>query len=167
MNTAYLIVGGNKGNKKENLLSALQLMENSVGEISRKSKIYVTKAWGNANQPDFLNQVICINTKLSSTDLLKEILLIEEQLGRKRTDERWMERTMDIDILFYNDEIIDEPNLQIPHPYIKERKFVLIPMNEIAAELIHPVYNKSITTLLDECKDELEVSLLNQQTIDK
>ncbi len=160
MNKAYLILGGNKGDKLNNLERAIKSIEARVGEVVNKSSIYSTKAWGNTNQPDFVNQVIDVETKLSALDLLKEILLIEEELGRVRTEVKWGERTMDIDILFYNDELIDEPNLKIPHPYIKERKFVLVPMNEIAGDFIHPVLKKSIYDLLGKCGDELEVSLL-------
>ncbi len=160
MKKAYLILGGNKGDKTKNLESTLRAIEDRVGEITEKSGVYVTKAWGNTAQPDFYNQAIAVNTPLLATDLLKELLLIEEMAGRIRTSEKWQERTMDIDILFYNNEIINEPHLTIPHPYIKERRFVLVPMNEIAKELLHPVINKSIETLLNECEDELNVSLV-------
>ena len=158
MNIAYLILGGNKGDKINNLQSALKLIENRVGKTIQKSDVYATKAWGNPNQPDFINQVICLQTNLTPVDLLKQLLLIERKLGRVRTDEKWMERTMDIDILFFNNEIINTADLKIPHPYIQERKFVLIPLAQIAKGLIHPVFNKSIETLLLECSDKLEVT---------
>lgn len=157
MNTAYLILGGNKGDKLQHLQQALLLLERRVGTILKKSDIFVTAAWGNTDQPDFFNQAICIKTLLSPHDLLKEIISIEESLGRIRTHEKWMERTMDIDILFYNDGIIDTLDLKIPHPFIQERKFVLIPMQQLSPMLIHPIIKKNIQTLLFECSDDLDV----------
>ena len=161
MNKAYLILGGNKGEIFKNLQTAKQLIELHSGVIINKSDFYETAAWGNTNQPNFVNQVILIHTNLSAVKLLSKLLLIEEKLGRIRTNEKWMERTMDIDILFFNNEIINIPNLIIPHPFIQDRKFVLIPLDQIAGELIHPVYNKSIHTLLKECVDNLEVKFIN------
>lgn len=157
MNTAYLILGGNKGDKLQNLKQALVLLESRAGTITKKSDIFVTAAWGNTNQPDFFNQAICIETPLSPKELLKEIISIEQTLGRIRSHEKWMERTMDIDILFYNDAIIDTEDLKIPHPFIQERKFVLVPMEQLSPGLIHPILKKNIRTLLFECADELEV----------
>lgn len=157
MNTAYLILGGNKGDKMQNLQQAILLLESHVGTITKKSDIFVTAAWGNTNQPDFFNQAICIETQLSPKELLKAIISIEQTLGRIRSHEKWMERTMDIDILFYNNEIIDTENLKIPHPFIQERKFVLVPMEQLSPTMIHPIFKKNIRTLLSECDDELEV----------
>ncbi len=157
MNTTYLILGGNKGDKLNSLQNAIQLLAEQVGTVIKRSDVYATKAWGNTDQPDFVNQAICIQTSLSATHLLKSILSIEQQLGRVRDAQKWMERTIDIDILFYNDEIINTPDLKIPHPFIQERKFVLIPMAQLSPHFIHPVFNKSIETLLHECSDKLEV----------
>lgn len=159
MNTCYLLLGGNLGDKEQTLKQAIILLEQKFGSTAKKSNIFITAAWGNENQPEFYNQAIAINTVLSAIDLLKEILKTEEQLGRKRTNDKWQERVIDIDILFYNDEIIDLPELKVPHPFIQERKFVLVPMNEIASDYIHPVLKKTIATLLLECKDKLEVKL--------
>ncbi len=159
MNTAYLILGGNKGDKINNLYQAMLLIEEKVGTIISKSKLYETAAWGNTNQPDFLNQVVFIETALNPPDLLKTTIKIEESLGRVRGAEKWLERTMDIDILFYNNEVIDTPDLKIPHPYIQERMFVLMPLMDIAPELIHPILQKDIKTLVQFCKDELMVNL--------
>ena len=160
MNTAYLILGGNIGEKLRNMQLAIQLINNRTGVIAKRSDIFVTAAWGNNKQPDFINQAVCIDTALSAEELLNELLRIEEELGRKRTDEKWGARTMDIDILFYNNEIINRPHLKIPHPFIQERRFVLVPMMQIAKEFIHPVLNKSIEQLLNECTDSLEVTKL-------
>ncbi len=159
MNTAYLLLGGNIGNKSENLKQANNLIAERIGTIAKTSGIYITAAWGNEDQAEFYNQAIEIKTKRSSTELLKTILEIEESLGRNRSNDKWQERTIDIDILFFNDEIIDLKELKIPHPFIQERKFVLIPLNEIAKDHMHPVFIKTISRLLEECKDKLEVKL--------
>jgi 2-amino-4-hydroxy-6-hydroxymethyldihydropteridine diphosphokinase len=160
MNTAYVLLGGNKGERLTNIEKAISFIEELVGPTSNKSKIYVTAAWGNTNQPDFYNQVICVNTALSAIELLQRLLSIENKLGRQRGNEKWQARTIDIDILFFNDEIINLPDLTIPHPYLHERKFTLIPFSEIAPNFIHPVFNKSITELNNECTDLLEVNPL-------
>lgn len=159
MNIAYLILGGNKGGKIKNLNQATVLIEKNVGAIINKSEMYETAAWGNTDQPDFLNQVVCVETKLRPQQVLQEIIKIEESLGRVRGDQKWMERTIDIDILFYNDEIIDTPDLKIPHPYIQERMFVLLPLLDLAPTLVHPVLKEDIKTLANQCKDELTVNL--------
>ncbi len=157
MNTIYLLLGGNKGDKLKNLEQAMRLLETNVGSITKRSDIFVTAAWGNKDQPDFFNQAICIETNLLPSELLKKTISIEQSMGRVRREEKWLERIIDIDILFYNNEIIDSPDLKIPHPFLQERKFVLIPMAQIASELMHPILKKSIKMLLAECSDELEV----------
>ncbi|MBK7182486.1 MAG: 2-amino-4-hydroxy-6-hydroxymethyldihydropteridine diphosphokinase [Bacteroidetes bacterium] len=160
MNTAYVLLGGNKGERLTNIEKAISFIEKLVGPISNKSKIYVTAAWGNTNQPDFYNQVICVSTKLSAIALLEALLLIENKLGRQRGDQKWQARTIDLDILFFNNDIIDSPDLKVPHPYLHERKFTLVPLAEIAANFVHPIFNKSIAELENECSDELEVNPL-------
>ena len=161
MNKAYLLLGGNLGNRAKNLETAGILIDRNAGAIVNRSDIFVTKAWGNELQPDFYNQAVCIETKLSPPELLSVLLSIEEQLGRKRTGDKWQARTMDIDILFYNEEIIDTKELKIPHPFMQDRRFVLTPLNQIAGALVHPVLKKNTTQLLAECGDKLEVKILN------
>lgn len=163
MNYAYLILGGNIGNTLENLRKTRDLINKTAGAITKISDIFITAAWGNTEQPDFLNQAIKIETKLSPVNLLESLLKIEEQLGRIRDEKKWAARTMDIDILFYNSETVNEPHLKIPHPFIQERKFVLAPLAQIAGDYIHPVLGKSIDTLLSECPDTSEIKIATNQ----
>ncbi len=155
-NKAYLLTGGNMGDRMGNLMAAKKNIEIFCGNIVKDSSIYETEAWGKTDQRNFLNQVLLIETKLTPASLMKEILLIEGRMGRQRK-EKYGERTIDIDILFFNNNIINEEDLIIPHPEIQNRRFVLEPMNEIAPEFIHPVFSKKISALLKECGDNLGV----------
>lgn len=130
MNGIYLGLGTNLGNRHENLNQALSLINVKIGKVIKKSSIHETKAWGKTNQPDFLNMVIQIETDLIPHELLSCCISIENQLGRVRK-EKWGERIIDIDILYYNNLKISEDNLTIPHPFIEERDFVLIPLKEL------------------------------------
>jgi 2-amino-4-hydroxy-6-hydroxymethyldihydropteridine diphosphokinase len=127
-----------------------------LGKVTRKSKLYVTAAWGNSNQPDFLNQVIIVETKLTALQVIEVILNIEIKMGRVRTTKN-APRIIDIDILFFNKEIIAEENLDVPHPQIQNRRFVLIPLNELSPNFKHPVLNKTMHQLLKICPDTLTV----------
>ncbi len=156
MNTVYLIIGGNLGDRIKNLQEAILRIEAGVGLISQKSAIFETAAWGFTEQPDFLNQVIEVPTPMSAPEVLQAVLGIELEMGRIRIT-KLGPRNIDIDLLFYNDEVISSPNLQIPHPDLHNRRFVLVPLAELAPHLIHPVLNKSIIELLNECPDLLDV----------
>ncbi len=156
INKAYLLTGGNIGNRADYLQDAAKNISQSCGKIIKESSIYETAAWGKTNQADFFNQAILIETTFTANELIKKILLVEEKLGRAR-NEKYGARTIDIDILFFNSEIINEPKLIIPHPEMQNRRFALTPMNEIAPEFIHPVLHKNINTLLKECADKLDV----------
>ena len=156
MNKVYILTGGNLGDRLGNLEKAKDYI-NNTGEILKSSSIYETAAWGDIDQPDFYNQVHIINTGLPAKKLMEEILLIEEKMGRIRTT-RNAARQIDIDILFFNKDIIREPDLTIPHVEIANRRFVLVPLNELSPEFIHPVLNKSISELLSTCKDMLKVT---------
>lgn len=161
MNDIYLLTGGNIGDRFSYLQKAIESIEVSVGKIVKKSAVYETAPWGFTNQQSFLNQVLCITSSLEAKELLDKILEIEIKLGRKRI-EKMGPRVTDIDILFYSNQVISQPYLCIPHPRIAERRFVLTPLNEIAPDFIHPVYNKTIKDLLEECPDNLEVNLYRQ-----
>ncbi|HTB25423.1 MAG TPA: 2-amino-4-hydroxy-6-hydroxymethyldihydropteridine diphosphokinase [Puia sp.] len=156
MNKAYLLTGGNEGDRFLHMQQARTNIELICGQLLLVSSIYETAPWGKTDQPDFLNQVILVDTKFSPEELLKAILSIEEKDGRKRTVKN-APRTIDIDILFYNNLILEKPGLTIPHPRIAIRRFVLEPLNEISPEFIHPVFGKTMRELLLECKDELGV----------
>ncbi len=156
MNKTYLLLGSNMSKSRQQLATAIQIIKKNIGNITRQSKLYVTAAWGNTNQPDFLNQVIVVETKLSARQTISSILSIEKQMGRVRTVKN-APRIIDIDILFFNKDIIQEPNLSVPHPQIQNRRFVLIPLNELSPNFKHPVFQQSIHHLLKNCKDDLDV----------
>jgi len=156
MNKVVLLLGCNMGSCEITFQKAIESIENELGKCILQSSIYRTKAWGNENQNDFLNQCLIVETQLATDICLQQILTIEQNLGRKR-EEKWGPRTIDIDILFYNSEIVDKPNLQIPHPYLHLRRFTLAPLQELIPDFIHPVLNQKISELLLQCKDELKV----------
>jgi 2-amino-4-hydroxy-6-hydroxymethyldihydropteridine diphosphokinase len=157
MNTAFLSLGSNLGDRLAHFLIAENHITKEIGSIIKSSSVYETEPWGYTDQPAFLNNVIEVKTNLNPTELLKAILAIEITMGRIRTD-KWHERIIDIDILFYEDLIVKENALEIPHPFIQKRKFVLMPLSDIANTFIHPVLKKSIKTLVAECNDPLVVN---------
>lgn len=156
MATTYLLLGSNEGDRQQWINKAIKEIGVQCGELVKQSPFYETAAWGKEDQPPFLNLVVKIKTELSPEKLLAAIQNIEQQFDRQRT-EKWGQRTLDIDILFYGKQIIKTTTLTIPHPHLQERKFTLKPLNEIAPYLLHPVLKKAITTLLKECTDTLEV----------
>jgi 2-amino-4-hydroxy-6-hydroxymethyldihydropteridine diphosphokinase len=156
MTKTYLLLGSNMGNRETFLSKALTEIDATIGKISKKSKIYQTEPWGEKEQEDFLNIAVEVETKLKPKKILEKIHEIEKLLDREETY-KWGPREIDIDILFYGDEMISEVDLTIPHPFIHERKFTLIPLAEIAPELYHPIMGANIMDLLLECEDQSEV----------
>jgi len=156
MNTVYLLLGSNIGKSRAHLNNAALAIEHSVGKVLASSSFYKTAAWGLTDQPDFLNQILIAETKLTPQETLQTILKIEEDLGRIRTIKN-AARIIDIDILFFNKEIINTKSLIVPHPEIPNRRFVLEPLAELSPNFFHPVLQKTIAQLLTECTDELNV----------
>jgi 2-amino-4-hydroxy-6-hydroxymethyldihydropteridine diphosphokinase len=153
MSLAYLLIGGNIGDRLANLEIARNSIEAKCGPIQNLSAIYETEAWGLKDQAAFYNQALAITTTLSPAHLLETILEIEVSMGRKRLIPLGP-RNIDIDIIYYNQEIIETEGLIIPHPRLSERNFVLAPLVEIAADFVHPVLKKSNSQLYQACKDD-------------
>ena len=160
---AVILLGSNLGDRLQILTKARGLIGLKAGRILKTSLIYETEPWGYSDNKLFLNQVIIIECDLSPNLLLTELLHIEDALGRIRlnTGQRHKPsaRLIDIDILFYGNKVINEPGLEIPHPLLQERKFALIPLNEIASDFKHPVLGKFVYELLRDCQDNLDVKL--------
>ena len=160
MKHVYLHTGSNMGDREDNLRQANGLIEQYIGKIKTASRLYETQAWGVTDQPDFINQALEVTTSQSPQEVLKNILKIEELMGRVRT-EKWASRVIDIDILMYEDAVINDKNLTIPHPHMHERNFVLVPLMEIAGEVLHPVLNLAIEDIYFDCNDPLDVLMLD------
>lgn len=144
----------------ENLETAAHKLERDLGTIVHKSSFYQTAAWGNTQQAPFVNQVLLVQTKTTATECLQINLAIETSMGRTRL-EKWEPRIIDIDILYFNDEIINLPQLSVPHPHMANRRFTLVPLAEIAPNLLHPVLGLKSTELLKACTDTLEVEKIS------
>ncbi len=151
-------MGGNQGDVKRSFDRCIDLLEKNAGHVYTRSRMYSTKAWGPVPQPHFLNMAIGLHSMMPPEMLLRKMLDIEKTLGRKR-DLKYGPRTIDIDMLFYGHQYIDRKDLKVPHPELQNRRFALIPCCDIAPAFIHPLFHKSLATLLDECTDQLEVKL--------
>lgn len=154
--TTVILLGTNLGNKGSMLDQAKKSIQNKVGDLVKISSVYETAAWGNTDQPSFLNCILQVSTHLSPADLLNSLLTIEADLGRIR-EKKWAPRTIDLDILYYEKEIISSNNLIIPHPQIQNRRFTLVPLCEILPDFIHPVLGLSNLELLSACLDQSDV----------
>jgi 2-amino-4-hydroxy-6-hydroxymethyldihydropteridine diphosphokinase len=153
----YLLLGSNLGEKKKQLDQAMDLIGEMIGQVTKQSSVYETEPWGFSSENIFLNRALQIHTLLSPEEVMQKIHEIEKQFGRERKGIGYSSRFLDIDILFYDERVLDQDELKIPHPLIQERKFVLVPLDEIAHELIHPVLRKDIGQLLRDCSDLKEV----------
>jgi 2-amino-4-hydroxy-6-hydroxymethyldihydropteridine diphosphokinase len=150
----YLLLGSNSDDRAERLVYACREIERNAGRIIGLSGIYETDPWGFSSQHTFYNQVLILETLLTAEDLLNAILSVEDNAGRVRTNVGYSDRPLDIDILFYGEDVIRTDKLTIPHPRLHLRRFTLVPLAEVAPIFVHPVFNKTILQLLDECDDK-------------
>lgn len=157
VSSAILSLGSNIGARADNLRTAIIELGN-IGVIQGQSSVYETSPWGNEEQAFFLNQAVELCTELCSIELLDKILAIESSMGRVR-DKKWESRIIDIDIVFFGDQVIESDRLTVPHPFMHERAFVLIPLLEICPNRVHPTLQKTVWQLFDECRDLSEVYL--------
>jgi 2-amino-4-hydroxy-6-hydroxymethyldihydropteridine diphosphokinase len=156
-----LHLGSNLGSRIKNISLAKLFIEQKIGKILKCSSLYETEAWGVTDQAKFINLALQLETDLDPLAVLEEIHWIEDKLGRER-NQHWGERTIDIDILFFGDQIIKKANLKIPHPEITNRNFVLVPLEEIIPDHIHPEIKKTIRELKEECQDTSKVWLYKE-----
>jgi len=162
MNTVFLMLGSNLGDREGNLKLAREKIMKDIGILTGISIIYESEPWGFRHENDFLNQVLILETALQASEILTCTRNIELVLGRDHTPGTYAARVIDIDILFFNDEIINQTDLIVPHQALHLRRFVLVPLAEISPNLVHPVFQKSISELLKECTDPLSLKRFNE-----
>ena len=156
MNISYLLIGGNEGDRRLQLATARAEITTAGGRITLASSLYETAAWGKTDQADFLNQALEVSTEQDAREWLATLLAIEEKMGRRRL-EKYGARIIDIDILFFNNSIIRDERLTIPHPEVQYRRFALAPLEEIAPFYTHPALKRTVRELLADCSDPLPV----------
>lgn len=159
----YLLLGGNKGDVRDAFAKASDMLRMRVGQILRASPLYQTEPWEMESDDMFINQALCLSSKLHPMRLIKEVMDIEQTLGRVRTKGEVESRNIDIDILFIDEMIISEPGLEVPHPRLHLRRFALQPLVDIAPDLIHPIFKLSIRELIGRCSDPLNAIQLPEQ----
>lgn len=159
MAKVYLSLGSNMGNREELLRSAAGFLSSEAGEVIRYSSLWETEPWGFEAETSFLNMAVIITTRLSPEEMLKKVHSIEKRLGRLRSVMGYQSRTIDIDILFWDNEVISKRDLIVPHPALAERLFVLVPLNEIAPDYCHPITGKAVSEMLTGCGDNSKISL--------
>ena len=157
MKRVFLGIGTNLGDREANLKKAVENIRESIGPVIRSSSVYETEPWGFRSENQFLNIVVEVETDLKPSGLLGRMLMIEANMGRLRGGKEYMSRLIDLDILLYGNEILETKSLIVPHPKMQERRFVLVPLNEIAPDLVHPILGMDINTLLKKCKDKSKV----------
>lgn len=160
MSMLFLLLGGNQGDKRQIFEQALARIKSQLGPIRQYSSIYETEPWGFESEAIFWNQVVLVQTALTPYEVLAHTQAIEKELGRVRHATQYADRLIDLDLLFYDQEIIQTPSLEIPHPRIHERRFVLAPLAEIAPNFMHPTFMKKVSELLSACSDPLKVKRL-------
>ena len=162
VNIVYLHTGTNLGNRLQNLAKAKEYIAAHIGKIDAVSSVYETEAWGVTNQPNFYNQALKVATRLTPAEVLNKALWIESNYFNRVRAEKWAARVIDIDVLLYDDLILNTSDLVLPHPYLHQRNFVLIPLMEIAGEIEHPKFKKTIDELYWESEDTSEVYSIEQ-----
>jgi 2-amino-4-hydroxy-6-hydroxymethyldihydropteridine diphosphokinase len=170
MSDLFLSIGGNLGNRCQNLLMCIDQISKKIGHIEKVSSVYETQAWGFTAEQDFYNQVLWVKTELSVHEVLKFVLLIEENMGRVRNlakTQKYESRIIDIDILIYDNLCLSLDNIIVPHPHMHERLFVMMPMVEVAADYLHPYFNKSMKQVLETCTDLGRVTKLTKMNCDE
>ncbi len=161
-NKVYISLGSNLGDKISNIKKAIELINNNSGNVISIAPLYSSEPWGFESTENFLNTAIEIETKLNPFELIKTLQIIEKELGRIKNDDlTYSNRTIDLDIVFFNSKIINNKILKIPHPHLYNRRFVLLPLSQIAHDFIDPLTNKSIHKLLNECSDTSELEVTN------
>ncbi len=163
MHKVFLGIGGNIGDKRNNFKKVYQLINERLGKIVDSSSVYETPPWGFHSEDPFWNQILIIETKLEAEEILWRINEIDEVFGRERDKERYSSREMDVDILYFDDEYYETPSLIIPHPKIPERKFVLVPLTEVAPDFKHPLRRLTSLQMLENCRDK---SLIKKVTLE-